>query len=466
MFRNLSIVFLLLILQVSLFSEEDFAELIKMENSVRIYRNNSQLKIGDDTILYKDDIIDATQGTILLKYIDDNRYGYFSRQTKKVSDPLRKYEIKEEYIDKLLSNKINIDGALRNSSIITNPNMRTSNVNLILVLDVSGSMNKYFYEVQKYINDTIFNNILIDGDHLSFFTFGTYVDKKIDKKLRLPDDYSLLSNAIFSSYPNHNYTDIGLALENIDNKVNESTLPCDKTIIFFITDGLNIPSPQSKYYGVDIYAKGAFKSYETIKSGNFKVMLLSIGEKTAAKDLTDPLGGEYIEVSIDLSSEMLNRIIADFLATVEMIAPKQVELRKGQKFNLNIAFLSNYSTLKEINIENIDIKIETLETKINKYLTNFKIEPYNQSIQSYNILLPKNIKEGEYKVDIDFLIKDNAVSKTKQSSFLIIKAGLNFLFLTILIIILIILIIIVLVILHKKYIIDIPIFEFIPFLGR
>lgn len=466
MLRNLSAIFLILILQVSLYSEEDYAELIKMENSVRIYRNNSQLKIGDETILYKDDIIDATQGTILLMYIDDNRYGYFSRQTKKVSEPLRKYEIKEEYIDKLLTNKINIDGALRNSSIITNSDIRTSNINLMLVLDVSGSMNKYFYEVQKYINDIIFNNILIDGDYLSFSTFGTYIDNKIDKKLRLPDDYSLLSSAIFSSQPNQNYTDIGLALENIDNKINGNTLPHEKTIIFFITDGINIPSPQSKYYGVDIYAKGAFQSYEKIKSGNYKVMLLSIGEKTAAKDLTDPLGGEYIEVSINLNSEMLNKIIADFLATIEMIAPKQVELRKGKKFNLNIAFLSNYSTMKEINIENIDIKIETLETKINKYLADFKIEPYNQSIQSYNILLPKNIKEGEYKVDINFLIKNNVVSKSTQNSFLIVKKGFNFLFLMILMIILIISIIIILVILHKKYIIDIPIFEYIPFLGR
>jgi hypothetical protein len=294
---------------------------------------------------------------------------------------------------------------------------RTGNLNLLLIIDVSKSMLKNFKELQNYTYNSIINKVLIDKDYFNYFTFGQIIRPRIEKTLSLPDDMDFLKSEIYSIVPDENFTDIGLALEYLDNIISSKKLPYERTIVFFITDGKNIPPKTSKYSGADIYANGAFKFYSEIKSGDFKVMLLSIGTETAATDLSNPLSGEFIEVSSTLSANDLNEKIKDFIGSIEMNIETSNITKNENKLIINL--YSSYNIKKELNIEGINILLDNnRKIAVENVPSKIELSPGEKKRIEIGFNIPDDISSGDHNLSIELKSLNNIVTKSlKENKF-------------------------------------------------
>ena len=172
----------------------------------------------------------------------------------------------------------------------------------------------------------------------------------------------------------------------------------------------------SKYYGFDVYKEGAFNSYTQVKSEDYKVMLLSIGKETAAKDLSQPLGGEYLEVSKEMDAEEINNLITDFIGSIEMIVPENIGDISTNQIDLKIAFLSTYKNTGNIRINSIRYSLDNLEKiSINNFNPVISMSGNELVIETSIINLPQNIEKGEHTFKIEIDSENNVVTRPVQN---------------------------------------------------
>jgi hypothetical protein len=376
--------------------------LIKAEGDVILYRNNVEINIQDRMDLNEDDIINTVSGTVLIQIL--NEYAVITGKTAKIINNT-KINIREEELSQILSGEITVNQfiSLQSEASIS----RNLNMNLFIILDVSTSIKDVFFEVIKYIDENIIESIILDNDYVFLFTFGEYTDIKINRKISLPDDYSTINELLYSLVPDGEYTDIGLALETLDSAI-ANQIPYGKSIIFFITDGINNPAPDSKYYGFDIYKEGSFNAYTQVKSEDFKVMLLSIGEETAAKDLSEPLSGEYLEVSKEMNAGEVNNLITDFLGAIEMIVPADLGSISANEIELKVSFLSSYENARGIKISDIRYFIDDFNSVIS-------IKGNDLAMEMYTLILPEDMESGEHSIKIEVDSENNVVTRPVQN---------------------------------------------------
>lgn len=292
---------------------------------------------------------------------------------------------------------------------------RTENLNVLFILDVSTSMRPFFREIQDYLNNALVKENLIQGDYLYFYTFGQYIIKRTEGilvpgkeqalTLEIPKERTLLEQeklpgVINKISPVEEATDIGLALEALDIILKEG-LPYRDSIIFFITDGRNDPHPSSPYLNKDIYAEGAFEAYNTIKEGPYKVMFLSIGEKTDAEKLAGSLGGQIIKIDSDLTSEKLSDAIRDFDRTIKMYAPGKIDKVEIPECAIPVSFTSNYNTDTEMILGDFFYTLDDGEQEsLPLEQSRFIIKGGRRIEKEFLIPLPETITEGPHTLVI------------------------------------------------------------------
>ena len=172
-------------------------------------------------------------------------------------------------------------------------------VNLVVILDVSTSMRGAFASMQDYIHGSVVGKILKTGDYFRLYTFGVEVRSVYSGTVELPRDEAALRDLIYAMKPDEEGTDIGLMLAELDRFLRAERLPNPLTSVVWATDGKNDPPRGSPYAGRDVFDPKAFSAYSILKSAEYKVLLLSIGSNTAAKDLAGPMGGDYPEFSYE-----------------------------------------------------------------------------------------------------------------------------------------------------------------------
>ncbi|MBA7713918.1 hypothetical protein ES703_122929 [subsurface metagenome] len=275
-------------------------------------------------------------------------------------------------------------------------------------------MEDFFEEIRAYINEIILRQLLVSKDYLYLYTFAGSTEDILAATIDLPGDYDQVGAKILALEADGSYTDIGRALETLDRRL-ARTFPHRKTIVFFITDGEHKPPPTSPYNGVNIYADGAFDAYEVLKQGDYKVMVLSIGAQTAGRELVGPLGGEYIEVTSDLTAEALNKLLSDFINDIELIVPSNIGRIRKRTTEMKVAFLSSYSTPKTVNILEATISVEDgPEIPLVEYEAEFEIGANHQSIKTLTIRLPKTVAKGRHRIQLSLATENNIVTKPVQ----------------------------------------------------
>jgi len=175
-----------------------------------------------------------------------------------------------------------------------------SNRNILVILDVSGSMNDHsrFTNVQDYLDTEIIDKFIKYGDVFSLITFGEKVEERFTRTITSNSGKESLKTELRQLKPDENYTDIGMAMERLAEILEKQNVIETRQVVLFITDGLNAPPPDSKYRGIDLSADEGLKSLgKKISRGSWFLYVIGIGGETAAQDVVNLVPGAELQTT-------------------------------------------------------------------------------------------------------------------------------------------------------------------------
>ena len=168
---------------------------------------------------------------------------------------------------------------------------------IIVILDVSGSMNlqNRFVNVLDYLDNEVVGSLLRNGDTFSLVTFGERVVERFSRTVASDAQRAALRTELRQLWANEDRTDIGAALEKVGEIMERQDRAGTRQIILFITDGINIPPENSRYYGVNISIDERLRNIgERISRGAWFFYIIGIGGVTAAQDIAGIVPGSEI----------------------------------------------------------------------------------------------------------------------------------------------------------------------------
>ncbi|MDR2142874.1 MAG: VWA domain-containing protein [Treponema sp.] len=215
---------------------------------------------------------------------------------------------------------------------------------VFVILDVSGSMinqNK-FSSVQEYLSGEVIDGLLKNGDTFSLITFGDYAVEQFSRSANSDADKQSIKADLAKIEPNHNYTDIGMAMEKLAEVLEKREQSGVRRIILFITDGLNAPPPGSPYSGRDLAVDERFRSLgEKISRGGWFLYVVGIGGQTDAQAIADAVPGSVLQTTgsdlegLDVDS-YADQVEEKARAKEEAEASEKAARKAGEKRNSGI----------------------------------------------------------------------------------------------------------------------------------
>lgn len=175
---------------------------------------------------------------------------------------------------------------------------RKDNIDVIIALDKSLSMETKIGAVEAWVNSYIIDQLLISGDYLILIDFFGKAEVAISQTIESEAQKLALKKTVLSIRGNGPYTDIGNALDIVKEQIATRETDGKEKYVLLLTDGIQEAPPTSKYYSKNGQFNHEFlANTKTIQEKGWKVMILGIGTDTAAKDLAQQLSGSYTEVS-------------------------------------------------------------------------------------------------------------------------------------------------------------------------
>jgi hypothetical protein len=175
---------------------------------------------------------------------------------------------------------------------------RKGNIDVIIALDKSLSMENKIGAVRDWVNSYIIDQLLITGDYLVVVSFYGKADVTISQSMKDDSGKTVLKKLISQIKGNGRFTDIGNALDVLKAQIALHEADGREKYVLLLTDGIQEAPPGSKYYSKDGKFNHEFlANTKTIQEKGWKVMVLGLGTDTAARDLATELQGSYKEVA-------------------------------------------------------------------------------------------------------------------------------------------------------------------------
>jgi Mg-chelatase subunit ChlD len=203
---------------------------------------------------------------------------------------------------------------------------RKENIDVIIALDKSLSMEVKVDAVKTWVNSFIIDQLLIPGDLLNVVAFYGKADVIISQTIRDDADKKAAKAIISGIRGNGRFTDIGNALDVVKAQLADKEKDGREKYVLLLTDGIQEAPPTSKYY-----SKGGTFNHEflantkTIQQKGWKVMILGIGTDTAAKDLAKELQGSYSEITKTLTPESITQKAGTLFGMPSIDGPVNVD---------------------------------------------------------------------------------------------------------------------------------------------
>ncbi len=199
---------------------------------------------------------------------------------------------------------------------------RTENIDVVVALDRSLSMEKKVDAVKAYVTSYLVDQVLIPGDRFVVVAFYGKTELLVNQLITGEADKAAVRRAIAGVRGNGRFTDIGGALDELQRQVAPLEANGRKKFILLLTDGIQEAPPTSKYWSKDGTFNHAFlANTKTIQKKGWKIQILGIGTDTAARDLARELGGTYNEITDTLSVDTLLRTTEGFLGKLALEGP-------------------------------------------------------------------------------------------------------------------------------------------------
>ena len=132
-----------------------------------------------------------------------------------------------------------------------NAGERTMPVDMIIMIDKSLSMQDpgRFDSLQQWVLDELIGEIIINGDWISIYQFYESPEHLISIEVKGKEDTAKIIKTIREIQPNGRFTDVGKALDKIQEAVNERGENGRHKVLFMLTDLEQDAPMTSKYSG-------------------------------------------------------------------------------------------------------------------------------------------------------------------------------------------------------------------------
>jgi len=202
---------------------------------------------------------------------------------------------------------------------------RKDNIDVIIALDKSLSMENKIGAVKSWVNSFIIDQLIIPGDFLTVVAFYGKADVIISQAIKDDADRKSAKAVISQLRGNGRFTDIGNALDVVKAQLADKEKDGREKYVLLLTDGIQEAPPSSKYYSKNGTFNHEFlANTKTIQQKGWKVMILGIGIDTAAKDLAKELQGSYSEISNALTPETITQKAGTLFGTPAIEGPVTV----------------------------------------------------------------------------------------------------------------------------------------------
>jgi Mg-chelatase subunit ChlD len=199
---------------------------------------------------------------------------------------------------------------------------RKGNIDVIIALDKSLSMETKVNAVKDWVNTSIVDQLLVQGDTLVVIAFYGKAEVLVSQTISTEADKSTIKQAIAKISGNGHFTDIGNALDAVKAEMATRESDGRDKYVLLLTDGIQEAPPASKYYTRDGSFNHEFlQNTKTIPEKGWKVMILGLGTGTAARDLAGELQGSYAEVPATASAETIASTAGSVFSTTTMTEP-------------------------------------------------------------------------------------------------------------------------------------------------
>jgi von Willebrand factor type A domain len=195
--------------------------------------------------------------------------------------------------------------------------VRTQNIDIVVALDKSLSMEHKIAAVKDWVNSYLIDQVVIPGDYLDIVVFYGKAEVLIHQTIRNDADKAAVKKIISGIRGNGRFTDIGNALDVLKAQIATREKDGRDKYVLLLTDGIQEAPPTSKYYSPDGKFNHEFlANTKTIQEKGWKVMILGIGTETAAKDLGNALSSQYVTITGNLSSGAITQSTAGLFGDV------------------------------------------------------------------------------------------------------------------------------------------------------
>ena len=186
-------------------------------------------------------------------------------------------------------------------SILASPlsaDTRTQNIDVIIALDKSLSMEHKIGAVEDWVNSYLIDQVIVPGDLLIIVAFYGKADVVVSQTIKDDADKAAVKKIVSGIRGNGRFTDIGNALDVLKAQIAAKESDGRDKYVLLLTDGIQEAPPTSKYYSPDGKFNHEFlTNTKTIQQKGWKVMILGIGKETAAGDLARALSSSYTEIT-------------------------------------------------------------------------------------------------------------------------------------------------------------------------
>ncbi|WP_319476902.1 vWA domain-containing protein [Marispirochaeta aestuarii] len=173
---------------------------------------------------------------------------------------------------------------------------RDENIDVFLVLDKSLSMVEEIDSVKEYVVDELIEKTLIPGDFFLVIQFYGTAELLLAEEVGR-DNRESLTEEMRSILADGRFTDIGNALDTLQNTLKRYDDRDRRRYMLLITDGIQEAPPESQYYSPDGSFNHQFlENSKIIQKQGWKIHILGIGSGSAARELAETLSGTYTEV--------------------------------------------------------------------------------------------------------------------------------------------------------------------------
>ncbi len=261
--------------------------------------------------------------------------------------------------------------------------------------------------VKEYVVEHILEKIVVLGDYFLLIPFYGSTDSSFNGYISSGKELKELKTDVQNLHADGRFTDIGNALDYLRSNIKSENKSARKYMLL-ITDGKQEAPPDSPFYSPDGSFNHEFlENTKEIQKSGWKIIVLGIGTKSAAKEIAQELSAGYSVVSESADSQGISESIDNFLGRMDLtLFPDKIKLEKTGNAVLELEITStNYNKTQSIKI--LEIKLISDNQKSVNILSNtfeFQVDPGKVSKIDIPVIFP--VKENDYVSEVVFIFGD------------------------------------------------------------